>query len=178
MIMEIDGIRPTIGANVFIAPTAVVIGNVSIGDGASIWYNTVIRGDTESITIGRNVNIQDNCTVHADPGIPAVIGDGVVVGHNAVLHGCRIESECLIGIGAVVLNNARIRRGSVVATGAVVTEGRDVGPFHLVAGVPAVLKKELPVAVLDRIGHGVAAYQRLSEVHRGAVLLDGGGDAT
>lgn len=169
MILEINGIRPTIGSGVFIAPTAVVAGNVTIGDGASIWYNTVIRGDTEAITIGAKTNIQDNCTIHADPGIPAVIGARVVVGHNAVLHGCRIADSCLIGIGAMVLNRAQIHRGSLVAPGAVVRENQEVGPFHLVAGVPAKLKKELGEEVLEKIALGVAAYEHLSSVHRRSV---------
>lgn len=172
MILELNGIRPTIGADVFIAPTAVIIGNVTIGDGASIWYNTVIRGDTEAITIGPGTNIQDNCTVHADPGVPAVIGADAVVGHNAVVHGCHIEDRCLIGIGAVVLNRSRICRGSVVAPGAVVKEDQTVGPFHLVAGVPAVLKKELTETVLEEIDLGVSAYRHLAVAHQGALVKE------
>jgi carbonic anhydrase/acetyltransferase-like protein (isoleucine patch superfamily) len=171
MILELNGIRPVIGSDVFIAPTAVVAGNVTVGDGASIWYNTVLRGDTEAITIGAGTNLQDNCTVHADPGIPAVIGAGVVVGHNAVLHGCRIEDECLIGIGAVVLNRSWIRRGSIVAPGAVVVEGQEFGPFQLAAGIPAKMKKTLPEGVLEKIGSGAAVYRGLSGVHRGAVPI-------
>ncbi len=166
MIGELNGIRPTIGKDVFIASTAVVIGDVTIEDGASIWYHTVIRGDTESIRIGRNTNIQDNCTVHADPGMPAVIGENVVVGHHAVIHGCTIEDRCLIGIGAIVMNQARICHGSVLASGSVVVEGKSVGPFHLVAGVPASFKKSLSVDSLEMIDHGVETYRRLAALHR------------
>lgn len=149
MLIEYKGKRPRIGKNVFIAPNAVVIGDVVIGDGSSIWYNTVIRGDSDPIRIGRNTNIQDNCTVHIDEGKPAIIGDNVTVGHNAVLHGCTIEDFCLIGMNSTILNGASIRRGSIVASNALVLEGSTVGPFQLVAGVPAVVKKELPETIVD-----------------------------
>ncbi|GBC59666.1 gamma carbonic anhydrase family protein [Desulfonema ishimotonii] len=143
MIFEYKGKRPKIGKNVFIAPGAVIIGDVTIGDNSGIWYNSVVRGDSDSITIGKNTNIQDNCTVHIDKGKPMVIGDNVTIGHNAVVHGCTIEDHCLIGINATVLNGAHIRRGSIIASNALVREGQKVGPFHLVAGVPAILKKEM-----------------------------------
>lgn len=149
MIIEFKGKRPKIGKDVFIAPTAVVIGDVEIGDGSSVWFNTVIRGDSDAIRIGRNTNIQDNCTIHIDEGKPAVIGDYVTVGHNVVVHGCTIEDYCLIGINSTVLNGAHIQRGSIVASNALVMEGKTVGPYHLVAGVPAGLKKELPETIVD-----------------------------
>lgn len=165
MILDYKGHRPEIGKNVFIAPTAVVIGKVVIGDNASIWYGTVVRGDRDTITIGNNVNIQDNCTLHTDPGQPVVIGDGVSVGHAAVVHGCIIENNCLIGIQAVVLNGAVVKEGSVVGSGAVVREGQQVGPFHLVAGVPAVLKKTLDQTILEKIGGTCQTYQNLAKEH-------------
>ncbi|MGD8241313.1 MAG: gamma carbonic anhydrase family protein, partial [Desulfobacterales bacterium] len=137
MIEAFKGVRPKIGANVFIAPTAVVIGDVEIMEGASVWYGSVLRGDLAPIRIGRNTNIQDNCTIHVDPGQPALIGESVVMGHNAVVHGCTIEDDSLIGINAVVLNGARIRSGSIVAAGAVVLEKQSIGPLELAAGIPA-----------------------------------------
>lgn len=143
MIIEYNKILPTIGKNVFIAPTAVVIGDVTIGDGASIWFNAVLRGDMAPIRIGTGTNIQDNCTVHTDFGKPAVIGDHVTVGHNAVVHGCTIDAGSLVGIGAIVLNDAHVMEQTVVAAGAVVREGARVGPRQVVAGIPAVVKKEL-----------------------------------
>lgn len=146
MILEYNGHKPKIGKNVFIAPTAVVIGNVELNDGSSIWYGTVVRGDRDAIILGENSNIQDNCTLHADAGKPAVIGKNVTVGHNAVIHACTIEDNCIIGIGAVVLTDAWVKTGSLVAAGSVVRQGQTVGPQHLVAGVPAVIKKELPKA--------------------------------
>lgn len=162
MILEYKGLKPRIGSNVFIAPTAVVIGNVSIGDRASIWYGTVLRGDRDTITIGNRTNIQDNCTVHTDPGKPVRIGSGVSIGHAAVVHGCKIENDCLIGIKAAILNDAVIRQGSIVASGAVVKEGQEVGPFQLVAGVPAEIKRALDDKALVKIQRTVEIYTSLA----------------
>jgi len=167
MIFEFDGKRPRIGRNVFIAPTAVIIGDVEIGDNSSIWYSTVIRGDVDAIRIGNNTNIQDNCTIHVDPGKPAVIGDYVTIGHNAVVHGCTIEDICLIGINSTVLNRAHIRKGSIVASNALVREGQEVGPYHLVAGVPAVLKKEMGEDALELILLPAHSY-----IHKIALYTD------
>ena len=141
--VEYYGKKPKIGKDVFIAPTAVVLGDVEIGEGSSIWYGAVVRGDEAKIRIGRNTNIQDNCTLHSDPPNPLTIGDNVTVGHNAVVHGCTIEDNCLIGIGSVILNDARVKEGSIVASGSVVKERQVVGPYHLVACIPAGGKKTL-----------------------------------
>ena len=165
MIMAYKGKVPKIGNNVFIAPTAVVIGDVEIGDGASIWYGAVIRGDLASIRIGPDTNIQDNCTIHVDGGQPAAIGASVVVGHHAVVHGCTIEDQCLIGINAVVLNGAHIRRGSVVAAGAVVLEDQVVGPLELAAGLPARVRKQLPAEMTGTIRHDAEIYLDLAREH-------------
>lgn len=165
MILDYKGIKPKIGKNVFIAPTAVVIGKVHIMDNASIWYGTVVRGDRDTITIGKNTNIQDNCTVHTDPGKPVVLGDNVSVGHGVVVHGCTIESSSLIGIKAVVLNGALIKEGSVVGSGAVVREGQVVGPYQLVAGVPAILKKEMDEAIILKNMGTVKTYMKLAAEH-------------
>jgi carbonic anhydrase/acetyltransferase-like protein (isoleucine patch superfamily) len=165
MLIEYKGKRPIVGRNVFIAPTATVIGNVEIKDRASIWYGVVLRGDMDSITIGKNTNIQDNCTVHTDHGYPAAIGNNVSVGHNAVIHGCIIEDDCLIAINAVVLNGACIRKGSVVAAGSVVKEGQEVGPYHLVTGVPASVKKVLTEESIQTIRQPVKNYLELAKEH-------------
>jgi carbonic anhydrase/acetyltransferase-like protein (isoleucine patch superfamily) len=162
MIIEYNGITPTIGKNVFIAPTAVVIGDVTVGDGASIWFNAVLRGDMASISIGANSNIQDNCTVHTDFGKPAIIGEHVTVGHNAVVHGCTIDAGSLVGIGAIVLNDAHVMERTVVAAGAVVREGACVGPLQLVAGTPATVKKELANLPMDRFKRSVDQYLKLA----------------
>ena len=165
MIMAYGDKAPRIGRNVFVAPTAVVIGDVDIADGASIWYGAVIRGDSAPIRIGRDTNIQDNCTLHVDADRPAVIGEGVVVGHNAVVHGCTIEDYCLIGINAVVLNGACIRRGSIVAAGAVVLENQRIGPLELAAGLPAKVRKQLPAVTPEEVRRDADIYLTLARDH-------------
>lgn len=165
MIIEYNGHRPKIGKNVFIAPTATVIGDVTIKDGASIWYGAVIRGDMAGITVGENSNIQDNCTIHTDFDKPAVIGSYVTVGHNAVIHACTIENSCLVGINAVVLSGAVVKAGSVVAAGSVVTQGQVVGPRHLVAGVPAAKKKDLAEDSLKKRQRTAENYLKLALAH-------------
>ena len=143
MIFEYDGKIPRIGENVYIAPTAVIIGDVEIEDGASVWFGTVLRGDNAVIRLGADSNIQDNCTLHTDKGFPVIIGKRVSIGHNAVIHGCEIEDDCLIAMGAVILNGALIRKGSLVAAQSLIKEEQEVGPYQLAAGIPAQVKKEL-----------------------------------
>jgi carbonic anhydrase/acetyltransferase-like protein (isoleucine patch superfamily) len=166
MIQALGGKTPKIGRNVFIAPTAVVIGDVEIGDGASVWYGAVLRGDLDPIRIGAGSNIQDNSSVHTDRGHPVVIGAGVTVGHNAVIHGCTIEDYCLIGIGALVLSGAVIRQGSVVAAGAVVKEGQVAGPGQLMAGIPAAVKRRLNADEQRLLHQPAATYAELARAHR------------
>ena len=165
MILEFNGIKPRIGENVFIAKTATIIGDVLIKDNASIWYGTVLRGDMASISVGECTNIQDNCTVHTDVDKPAIIGDRVTIGHNAVVHGCIVEDSCLIGINSVVLSNAHIKTGSVVAAGSVVKQGQIVGPYHLVAGIPAVKKKTLAKESLIKRKQTAMHYVELAGEH-------------
>ncbi len=136
-IAELPFGAPTIDVEAFVAPTAVVVGAVSMGAHSSIWYGAVARADAEVIEIGARSNIQDGCTLHSDPGFPLVVGTGVTVGHRVVLHGARVEDDVLIGMGSVVMNGAHIGSGSVVAAGAVVTQGTQVPPGSVVAGVPA-----------------------------------------
>lgn len=150
LIASVCGRTPEVHQDAFVAPTAVVLGAVALAAGSSVWYHAVLRGDCESISIGEGSNIQDNCTVHADPGFPVAVGNGVSVGHNAVLHGCTVEDDVLVGMGATVLNGARIGTGSLVAAGAVVPQGMQVPPNSLVAGVPAKVRRELTEA--DRAG--------------------------
>lgn len=165
MIIEIDGKRPRIGSHVFIAPNAMVIGDVEIKDSASIWYGAVLRGDLDPIIVGKNSNIQDNCTVHTDTGYPVTIGDRVTVGHNTVIHGCRIEDDCLIGMGSCIQNGAQILRGSIVAAGSVVRQMQEVGPEQLAAGVPTKIKREIPEQeVLENRDHA-ETYALLARTH-------------
>lgn len=165
MIVAYKDKKPKIEKNVFIAPTATVIGDVEIKEGASIWYGTVLRGDTSFIRIGRNTNIQDNSTVHTDGNNPAIIGNDVTIGHNAVVHGCTIENRSLIGIGAVVLNSALIKTGSIVAAGSVVKEGQIVGPNTLVAGIPASIKKILTETDAGALDKPAKNYLKLAREH-------------
>ncbi len=151
MLLTFKDHTPKIGANVFIAPNAMIIGDVVIGDNSGIWFGAVVRGDLAPIRIGTDSNIQDNCTVHTEVDIPTIIGDNVTIGHNAVIHSCTIENNCLIGIGAIVLDGAVIRSGSIVAAGAVVKYGQQVGPDRLAAGVPASIKKTLPANAAERM---------------------------
>ncbi|MEH0018679.1 MAG: gamma carbonic anhydrase family protein [Desulfobacter sp.] len=134
---------PRLDPSVYIAPTAQVIGNVRMDENSSAWFGTVLRGDTSTISIGKNTNIQDLSMCHVDEGIPLTIGRDVTIGHRCVVHGCTIEDQCLIGMGAVVMNNAVIGTGSVIAAGAVVLENTVVPPYSLVAGTPGKIKKSI-----------------------------------
>jgi len=163
--MGYHGRTPLIGRDVFIAPTAVIIGDVAVGDGASIWYGAVIRGDQAGITIGKNTNIQDNAVLHTDLASPLAVGDNVTIGHSAVVHGCTIEDDCLIGIGSIVLNDAVVKKSSVVASGSVVRQRQVVGPRHLVAGVPAVVKRELTETDIVKNREVAETYRGLAQRH-------------
>lgn len=165
MILAFNGKNPKIGKNVFIAPNAVVIGDVVIEDGASIWYGTVVRGDRSLIRIGAYTNIQDNSTVHSINEHPVDVGPHVTVGHNAVIHGCVIDEACLIGIGSVVLNGASIGRGSILAAHSLVREGQSIEAHRLAAGVPAQVKRELDPAQVEKITATAGSYADLARQH-------------
>jgi carbonic anhydrase/acetyltransferase-like protein (isoleucine patch superfamily) len=143
MIREYSGRAPKIASAAFIAESADVIGDVEVGANASVWFQTVLRGDIEPIRIGAHSNIQDGSVVHTIMGSPVVVGDWVTVGHRAVLHGCTIESHCLVGMGAIVLNNVRVGEGSIVAAGALVLENTVIPPRSLYVGVPARFQRQL-----------------------------------
>jgi len=143
MIMNYKGRSPIVSASAYVAESADVIGDVEIGENASIWFTSVLRGDIEPIRIGANSNIQDGSVVHTMVGSPVVVGDWVTVGHRAVLHGCIIESQCLIGMGAILLNDVRVGEGSIIAAGALVPEKTVIPPRSLYLGVPARFKREL-----------------------------------
>ena len=144
MIAEFQGHKPQINAKTFIAEGSVVIGRVILKEYSSIWFNATLRGDVDTIEIGRYSNIQDNSIVHLDAGFPCKIGDFVTVGHNSVIHGCTIEDHCLIGMGAVIMNGAVIGQGSIVAAGALVKENMIVPPHSLVVGLPAKVVRTIP----------------------------------
>ncbi len=156
--------RPTVHPSAFIAPGAIVLGDVSLGAEASVWYNCVIRGDMAPIKIGDQTNIQDLTMIHVDEGVPCTIGDRVGVGHRAILHGCTVEDDSLVGMGAILLNDVQIGSGSLVAAGAVVKEGAVIPNGSLVAGVPArvirAVSPELTARIRATWQHYVVASKR------------------
>ncbi|CAL9377681.1 gamma carbonic anhydrase family protein [Streptomyces sp. enrichment culture] len=168
LITGIGGKEPKVDPEAFVAPTASVIGDVTLGAGASLWYGAVARGDVERIRVGAQSNIQDNCTLHADPGFPVSIGERVSVGHNAVVHGATVEDDCLVGMGATVLNGAVIGAGSLVAAQALVPQGMVVPPRSLVAGVPAKVRRELTEEERQGITLNGTMYAELATAHREA----------
>lgn len=163
VIKEIRGFTPKIGANCFMAETAAIIGDVTIGENCSIWYGTVLRGDVNTITIGKNVNIQDGAVVHTlYQRSKTVIGDNVSIGHNATVHGATIESNSLIGMGATVLDNAVVESGAIVAANALVTSGMRVESGWIYAGVPAKKIKQVSTEqqkdIVERIANDYIMY--------------------
>ena len=155
-----------IDPTVFIAAGAIVLGDVDLGKDVSVWYNAVIRGDTDKISIGAETNIQDLTMIHADPGVPCRVGSRVIVGHRVILHGCTIDDECLIGMGAIILNHAHVGRGSVIGAGAVVVEGTEIPPGSLVIGVPGRVVRPVDEAMRERIEHGWRHYVDQARRHR------------
>lgn len=142
-VLAVNGISPSIAEDVFIAPGAVVVGDVEIGPGSSVWFNAVLRGDVAPIRIGSGTNIQDLSLLHVDRGNPCIVGNNVTIGHSAIVHGTVVEDDVTIAMGAIVLSRSRIGAGAVIAAGAVVAEGYQVEPGALMAGVPAVMKQSL-----------------------------------
>src|SRR5512134_1128077 len=140
---SIDGHAPQLAADAYVVDNATVIGRVKLGAGSSVWFNAVLRGDGDDIIIGERCNVQDGAVLHVDPGFPLTLGDGVSVGHQAMLHGCTIGAGSLIAIKAVVLNGAVIGEQSLVGAGAIVTEGKHFPPRSLLLGAPAKVAREL-----------------------------------
>jgi carbonic anhydrase/acetyltransferase-like protein (isoleucine patch superfamily) len=156
---------PDITQATFVAPNATLIGNVTLHPGSSIWYGAIVRADVERIDIGTNTNVQDGAVLHGDPGLPTILEDHVTIGHKAVIHSAHIESGCLIGIGAIILNGVRVGKGSMVGAGAVVN--KNIPPHSLVVGVPGKIFRQLSEEeVADLIGHA-QRYKKLAQVHAG-----------
>ena len=143
-IEQFRGKEPQLDSPAFIAASADIIGNVSVGEGASVWYNATVRGDVAPITIGRGSNVQDNCCLHVDYELGCHLGEYVTVGHSVTLHACTVEDKCLIGMGAIVLDGAVVGRGSIVGAHALVTKNTIIPPHSLVLGSPAKVVKQLP----------------------------------
>jgi carbonic anhydrase/acetyltransferase-like protein (isoleucine patch superfamily) len=166
-IAELPFGAPKIDDDAFVAPMAVVVGAVTMGPQASIWYGAVARADMETIEIGAQSNVQDGSTLHSDPGFPLVIGRGVTVGHRVVLHGARVDDDVLVGMGSVVMNGAHIGSGSIVAAGAVVTQGKEFPPRSVIAGIPAKVVREATDDDMAHIrGNAAAYYDRLAAARK------------
>ena len=150
--------RELVEPSAYIAPGAVVLGDVEIAAEASVWFHAVLRGDSAPIRIGSQSNVQDLCVLHADPGFPCSLGERVTVGHAAIVHGATVEDDCLIGMRSVVMNGARIGAGSIVAVGAVVTEGTHVPPGSVVMGVPGKVRRSVTPDDQDQIRHAANHY--------------------
>lgn len=156
---------PDLSEAAFIAANAVVMGQISLKTGASVWYSAVVRGDVERIEIGAHTNIQDGAILHGDPGKPTVLEDYVTIGHRAVVHSAHIERGCLIGIGAVILDGVRVGAGSIIGAGSIVT--KDVQPRSLMVGVPAKRLREISEAEVEELIEHAQRYEKLALVHAG-----------
>ena len=154
------GIRPKLGQGAFVAPGAHIIGKVTLGQEASVWFNTVVRGDSDRVVIGEGTNIQDNAVVHTDAGSPALIGKNVTVGHGCLIHGCEIGDDCLIGMGSTILSGAKIGPGSLVGAGSLITEGKEFPPGSVIMGRPAKVVRQVEERDREAIARGAANYRQ------------------
>ena len=168
----LDGVAPALPAsgNCYIAPGARLIGNVTLGEAAGIWFNAVLRGDNEPIVIGPGTNVQDGCVLHTDPGFPLTLGAGVTVGHSAILHGCTIGDGTLIGMGAVVLNGAKIGKGCLIGANALVTEGREIPDHSLAVGQPARVIRPVDAARAAELRRAAEIYQKRQQQYRAGLV--------
>ena len=178
-IMTIHGKTPQIDPTAFIAPGCRIIGDVTIGAGVSIWYNCVIRAEVNRVVIGARSNIQDGSVVHCDPprpgdpeGSPTLIGEDVLIGHMAMIHGCVLEDRAFVGLGAIVMNKARIGSDAMLAAGAMLTEGKVIEPRALWAGRPAKFMRNLDDAAIAGMRTGVAHYVENGRAHREALAVN------
>lgn len=161
MLLKYGSFEPKLESPVFIAPGSFVIGQVELGREVSIWFNTVVRGDSDRIVIGAGSNLQDNSVVHVDEGVPVHIGQGVTIGHRAIIHGATIADEVLIGMGSIIMNHARIGTHSIIGAGSLVTEGLEIPPGSLVYGVPARIVRALNPQEITRIEQSWRHYRDL-----------------
>jgi carbonic anhydrase/acetyltransferase-like protein (isoleucine patch superfamily) len=163
---ELGGHRPKVHPDAYIAPTAVLIGDVEVGAGASIWFGAVLRADEASIHVGEGANVQDNVVIHCAEDLPTVVEANATIGHSAQLEGCVVEQGALVGMGATMLQRSRLGRGSMLAAGAVVQEGHQIPPGHLAAGVPARVKKPLDGSSERWVGTSAQHYRERATRYR------------
>jgi len=168
---DFEGRRPAVAPDAFVADGAVLVGGVTLDLGASVWFNAVIRADSEPIRIGRASNVQDNCTLHVDPGLPCTIGASVTVGHNAVVHACAVEDNVLIGMHATILSGAVIGRDSIVGAGALVAEGVHIPPGSLVLGIPGRVIRQLRPEEIEKIRASAEGYRQRARRYRGEAMV-------
>lgn len=166
MIIKLGEHVPDLDETAWVAPNATLVGRVRVEAGASVWYGAVLRADNEPIRVGPRSNVQDNCVFHVDTGMPVDLGEGVSVGHGAVIHGATVGDHVLIGMGATVMNRAEIGAESLVAAGALVPEGMQVPPRSLVAGVPGKVRRELSDEEVERLHHNARVYEGHRDHHR------------
>ncbi|HYR48326.1 MAG TPA: gamma carbonic anhydrase family protein [Candidatus Polarisedimenticolia bacterium] len=171
MEFEFRGHRPQVHADAYIAPTAVLIGNVEVAAGASVWFGAVLRGDEAAIKVGEGSNVQDNAVIHCARDLPTLIGRDVTIGHSAQLEGCVVEAGALVGMGATMLQRSRLGAGSMLAAGAVLGEGQEVPPGHLAAGVPASVKKELDGSSKSWVGSSAQHYRERAIAYRSELRI-------
>lgn len=172
MLYKYKGKYPNVHSSSYLAPGAQLIGNIELKEDTSVWFNAVLRGDNEKITIGKGTNIQDGAVVHVDPGYPVHVGEYVTIGHNVVLHGCTVKDGALIGMGATILNGAVIGEGSLVAAGALVPEGKVIEPGVLVAGVPAKVIRTLTHRQIEQSKEGALHYVQNGANFRDEKIVD------
>jgi carbonic anhydrase/acetyltransferase-like protein (isoleucine patch superfamily) len=168
-ILPFNGIMPRIADDVFIAPGAVIIGDVTILEGASIWYNAVVRGDTGPIIIGRRTNIQDNCTLHLDADAPLTIGDECTIGHNAVIHGATLGDRVLVGMNATVLSHAGVGSNTIIGACALVSEHKTIPEGVLAVGIPAKVARSLSPTEQEGIIASADGYYERAKAHRSSI---------
>ena len=176
MFLSFCGKTPRDEGAAFVAPSATVQGDVVLKPGSTVWYGAVLRADTGRITVGAGSNVQDNAVLHTGPGLDVVVGRNVSIGHSAVVHGCTVGDDCLIGMHATILNGAVIGAGSLVAAGALVTENAVIPAGSLVVGVPGKVVRTVSVKQKASIAANGEEYRHLAEVHAGAVLKPSGGN--
>lgn len=166
--MPFEGHSPRVDDAIFIAETAAITGDVELAHGTSVWYGAILRGDTNVIRVGENTNIQDACVLHGDTDWPVLVGKRVTVGHGAILHGCQVGDDCLVGMASVIMNGCVVGAGSIVAGGTVLAPGTEIPPRSLVVGVPGKVRREVNQEEIDGlIRHSWEVYVELAERTRG-----------
>lgn len=169
-----NGRRPQVDAEAFVAPGARLVGDVRVAAGASIWFNAVLRAEAAPIVVGRRSNVQDGCVLHSETGRPCLIGEGVTVGHGAIVHGCRVEDGAVVGMAVTLLNDCHVGAGAVVAAGALVPEGQSVPPGMVAAGIPARVLREVRPEEVERFRRGVDIYVESAAAQRHLDVRGGG----